>query len=374
MTNFDRLKTRLKSFVLGVEQRFKRWTKPSGKSLVTGTLIDVTRSKRDLIAENALLRQQLIIFKRQTKHTKLTQKDRCLLVLLASRVRGWKEALIIVKPETLLGWHRQGFRLYWKRKSRASDREPRIGQETIDLIKKMATENRLWGAKRIQGELLKLGIRLSKRTVQKYIRQARRKQPPHRSSQTWSTFITNHASEIWACDFLQTYDLFFRTIFVFIIIELGSRRIVHASVTRSPSDMWVAQQLREATPFGEGPTFLIRDNDGKFGAKFEKVAVTSGIDVIRTPFGAPKANAKCERLMGSVRRECLDHILIINERQLGKTIAEYVAYYNHARPHQGIGQRIPDRGESDMQTEHPAYTIKSNAFLGGLHHDYRWVA
>jgi hypothetical protein len=150
MMNFDRLNTRLKSFVLGVEQHFKRWTKPSGNSLITGTLIDVTRSKRELIAENALLRQQLIVFKRQTERPKLTQKDRCLLVLLASRVRGWKEALIVMKPATLLGWHRQGFRLYWKRKSRASDREPRIGQETIDLIKKMATENRLWGAKRIQ--------------------------------------------------------------------------------------------------------------------------------------------------------------------------------------------------------------------------------
>ena len=321
MMSFDRLKTRLRWFVLGVEQHFKRWTKPSGKSLVTGTLIDVSRSRRELIAENALLRQQLIVFKRQIERPQLTQKDRCLLVLLSSSVRGWKEALIVVKPATLLGWHRQGFRLYWKRKSRASDREPRIGQETIDLIKKMATENRLWGARRIQGELLKLGIRLSKRTVQKYMRQARRKQPPHLSSQTWSTFITNHASEIWACDFLQTYDLFFRTIFVFIIIELGSRRIVHAGVTRSPSDTWVAQQLREATPFGEGPRFLIRDNDGKYGVQFEKVAVGSGIKVIRTPFGAPKANAKCERLMGSVRRECLDHILILSERHLGEMIA-----------------------------------------------------
>ena len=218
--NFVHLKARLKRFMLGVEWRFKQWTKPTSDHLLTGTLIDVTRKKRELIAENALLRQQLMIFKRQTKRPKLTQKDRCLLVLLASRVRGWKEALIGVKPETPLGWHRQGFRRYWKRKSRVSDREPRIGQESFDLIKKMATENRLWGAKRIQGELLKLGIRVNKRTVQKYMKQqAHHKQPPDSSSQTWSTFITNHASEIWACDFLQTYDLFFRTVFVFIIIE-----------------------------------------------------------------------------------------------------------------------------------------------------------
>jgi transposase InsO family protein len=374
MIAFVHLKTRLKQFVLGVEQRFKRWTKPSGNSLIPGTLIDVTRSKRELIAENALLRQQLMVFKRQTERPKLTQKDRCLLVLLASRVRGWKESLIVVKPETLLGWHRQGFRLYWKRKSHASDRDSRIGEETIELIKKMATENRLWGAKRIQGELLKLGIRVSKRTVQKYMRQAQRKQPPYLSGQTWSTFMANHASEIWACDFLQTYDLFFRTIFVFIIIELGSRKIVHAGVTRSPSDKWVAQQLREATPFGEGPRFLIRDNDGKYGAQFGQVAAASGIKVIRTPFGAPKANAKCERLIGSVRRECLDHILILSERHLRKTIKAYVGYYNLARPHQGIGQRIPDRGEFELPTGQTARSVKSKAILGGLHHDYRWVA
>jgi hypothetical protein len=146
MTNFVHLKARLKRFMLGVERRFKRWTKPTGDHLVTGTLIDVTRNKRELIAENALLRHQLMVFKRQSERPKLTQKDRCLLVLLASRVGRWKEALIVVKPETLLGWHRQEFRLYWKRKSRTSDREPRIGQESIDLIKKIAIENRLWGA------------------------------------------------------------------------------------------------------------------------------------------------------------------------------------------------------------------------------------
>ena len=152
---------------------------------------------------------------------------------------------------------------------------------------------------------------------------------------------------------------------MFIIIELGSRKIVHAGVPRSPSDVWVAQQLREATPFGEGPRFLIRDNDGKYGAQFEQVAIGSGIKAIRTPFGAPKANAKCERLIGSMRRECLDHILILSEGHLGETVKAYVEYYNRSRPHQGIGQQIPDRGEHDMQTGHVAKSSSLVPFREG---------
>ncbi len=146
------------------------------------------------------------------------------------------------------------------------------------------------------------------------MRQARRGLPPERKSQTWATFLSNHADEIWACDFVQTYDLFFRTIYAFFMVELGSRRVMPKCITRSPSDAWVTQQLREATPFGEGPRFLICDNDGKFGDQFERVAEGSGIDVIHTPVEAPKANAICERFIGSVRRELLDHILILSER------------------------------------------------------------
>jgi putative transposase len=150
----------------------------------------------------------------------------------------------------------------------------------------MAQDNRRWGAKRIVGELAKLGIRVSKPTVQKYIQQVREAEP---SNQNWATFLRNHASQIWACDFLQTYDIFFCTVFVFVIIELGSRRVVHFGVTRNPTDQWVAQQLREATPFGEGPRFLIRDNDRKYGPSFKQAA--KGIKVLKTPYKAPKANA-----------------------------------------------------------------------------------
>ena len=151
--------------------------------------------------------------------------------------------------------------------------------------------------------------------------------------------MKNHAHEIWACDFLQTYDLWFRTLFIFFVIELGSRRVVHAAVTYSPTDAWVAQQLREATPFGTHPRFLIRDNDRKYGTEFSRAA--SSIEVLRTPFRAPKANAVCERLLGSVRRECLDHMLIFNERQLRRFLKEYVRYFNRAHPHQGLAGKIP---------------------------------
>jgi hypothetical protein len=256
-----------------VEVQLTQWTKPAPDRQITGVVTDLFRSKKDLIAENAFLCQQLIVLKRQHPgRPPLTQQDRRILVVLANKVQGWKEALHIVQPDTLIKWHKQGFRLFWRGKSQGQIRRTRITPETIALIKEMAIENRLWGSPRIRDELRKLGIKVSKRTVQKYMRQARRRLPPERKSQTWATFLANHADAIWVCDFVQTYDLFFRTIFVFFMVELGSRRVVHFGVTRSPSDAWVTQQLREATPFGEGPRFLICDNDGKFGAQFERVA------------------------------------------------------------------------------------------------------
>ena len=189
------------------------WIKPAPDRQITGIAADLLRSKQELIAENAFLRQQVIVLKRQSPgRPAITQQDRRVLVVLASKVRGWKDALHIVKPDTLLKWHRQGFRLFWKRKSQGQSRKTRLSPETIALISKMAIENRLWGAPRIRDELLKLGIKVGKRTGQKYIRQARRGLPPERKSQTWTTFLANHADEIWACDFVQTYDLFFRTI------------------------------------------------------------------------------------------------------------------------------------------------------------------
>ena len=196
-----------------VESKVKEWTKPAPDRQITGVTTDLFRSKPELIAENAFLRQQLIVLKRQnTGRPSITQHDRRVPVVLASKLRGWKDALHIVKPDTVIKWHRQGFRLFWRRKSQGKTRPPRISPEAIALIKEMAIENRLWGSPRIRDELLKLGFKVSKRTVQKYMRQARRGLPPERKSQTWATFLANHADEIWACDFVQTYDLFFHNL------------------------------------------------------------------------------------------------------------------------------------------------------------------
>ena len=327
--------------------------------------------KSALLAENALLRQQLVILRRQIKRPVYRKRDRLLLVLLARIVRTWKQALFLVQPETLLRWHRELFRMFWKRKSKAHSRKPRLSHETITLIKEMAANNRLWGAERIRGELLKLDIRVSKRTIQKYIRPVR---TPQTGGQNWRTFLRNHAKDVWACDFLQVTDLFFRPLFAFFIIELQSRKVIHVNVTRSPHDPWVAQQLREATPYGQRPKYLLRDNDSKFGQSFARVAATSGIKVLRTPYQTPRANAVCERFLGSVRRECLDHFFIFHEKQLYRLLKAYVVYFNHARPHQGMQQQIPVPSMPSALEHDASDKVLSVPVLGGLHHDYQRAA
>jgi putative transposase len=354
-----------------LQKRFLCWVKPPTTSIVLGTLTDLLRGKSELIAENALLRQQLTILHRQIKRPVYKKTDRLLLVLLARMVRTWKQALYLLQPETLLRWHRELFRVVWKRKSKASSSKPKLTPETISLIKEMAANNRMWGAERIRGELLKLDIRVSKRTIQKYMKQIR---PTRTHGQSWKTFLRNHAAEIWACDFLSVTDLFFRPLFAFFIIELKSRKIIHVNVTRSPTDPWVAQQLREATPYGQTPTYLIRDTDRKFGQHFARVAATSGIKVLRTPYRTPRANAVCERFLGSVRRECLDHFLILREQQLHRLLKTYVRYYNQARPHQGIGQRIPDPPVLSALLPNQPNRVISIPVLGGLHHTYQRAA
>lgn len=354
-----------------LSSRLTLWTKPLISSLLLGSLADLGRSKSQLIAENALLRQQLIILSRQVKRPACTRIDRTLLVFLARLVRTWQQALFIVQPDTLLRWHRELFRLVWKRRSQAASHRPKLAAETIALIREMAVNNRLWGAERIRGELLKLDIHVCKRTIQKYMRRVRTSQP---RGQRWATFLHNHAVDIWACDFLQVTNLFFRPLFAFFIIELKSRRVIHVGVTRSPTDPWVTQQLREATPYGQTPRFLICDNDNKFGSCFARVATTSMIEILSTPYHAPRANAICERFLRSVRQECLDHLLILREKQLQRVLNGYVAYFNRARPHQGIRQQLPEPPAGPLPPYHDSSTIISCSVLGGLHHDYRRVA
>jgi putative transposase len=215
------------------------------------------------------------------------------------------------------------------------------------------------------------GVQLSKRTIQKYMRGVRTPQP---RGQRWSTFLRNHAAQIWTCDFLQVTDLFFRPLFAFFVIELQSRKVIHVGLTRSPTDAWVAQHLREATPFGHAPKYLICDNDSKFGSCFARVAATSAIEILKTPYHAPRANAICERFMRSVRQECLDYLLILHERQLQRMLKAYVMYFNLARPHQGIQQQLPDSSGSSRATAQAGTKVVAIPILAGLHHDYRTVA
>src|SRR2546421_8284474 len=235
----------------------------------------------------------------------------------------------------------------------------------------MAAQNRHWGAERIRGELLKLDIHVCKRTIQKCMKHVRVPQP---RGQKWSTFLHNHAADIWACDFLQVNDLFFRPLFAFFIIELKTRRVIHVGVTGSPTDPWVAQQLREATPYGQAPRYLLCDNDRKFGSCFARVATTSAIEILHTPYHAPRANAICERFLRSVRQECLDHLLIVREKQLQRVLNAYMMYFNQARPHQGIAPQIPQQRRSVPSAQNAGNKVIALPVMGGLHHDYRWAA
>lgn len=354
-----------------LQKRIKLWTKPATSTLIIGILSDLARNRTDLVVENALLRQQLIVLKRQVKRPQLTNSDRFCLVFLTRFTVFWKQALHIVQPDTLLRWHRELFRFYWKRKSQG---KPKISAETIDLIRKMAVENCLWGAERIRGELLKLGIEVSKRTIQKYTPKA---SPSHVGShivpmplrETWATFLKNQAGEIWACDFAAAYDWLFRQWYIFVVMELKTRRIVHMGVTKYPTDEWTVQQLREATPWGRGPKYLIRDRDSKYATHFSAMAIGSGIQELKTPYRTPQANGICERFMGSLRRECLDQILFHDGRHVQRVVKEYTAYFNQERPHQGISQCIP--AQYTLPKSKPASgRITSKTILGGLHHSY----
>jgi transposase InsO family protein len=332
-----------------------------------------------LIAEILFLRKQLVFYQEhRIPPRKLTAAARFSLVLW-SRLFDWRNALMIVQPETLIGWHRQGFRLWWRWKSRLG--RPRIPKDLRRLIVRMVQENPTWGEERVAAELsVKLGFLVSPRTVRAYWpHDADPKGRRKTSSQHWRCFVRNHAQAMVAADFLVAITAGFRVLYVLVVMEIGSRRILHCNVTAHPTASWTLQQFREAVPGEHSYRFLIHDRDSIFSTEVDKELQAFGLKVLRTPVQAPKANAYCERLMGTIRRECLDYVIPLSEKHLRTILREWVAHYNQGRPHSSLGPGIPDLGGKPFarpklrRHELPAACrLRSKDVLGGLHHEY-WL-
>ena len=328
-----------------------------------------------LIAENLFLRKQLALFReRNVRPRRWTNRTRAVMLFLA-KFFDWHDALVIVKPETFVKWHRTGFRMFWRWKSRKLGR-PRLPTSVRDLVREMARDNPTWGEERIANELsLKLGIRLSPRTVRKYLTKER---PDGGSSdQRWATFVRNHANAIVACDFLAAVSATFRITYIFVAMEIGSRRILHCNVTEHPTAEWTTQQFREVLAEPHPYRFVIHDRDAIFSTALDGELKNFGVRVLKTPVRAPKANAYCERLVGTIRRECLDYLIPFNERHLKVIVKEFVHYYNRGRPHSALGPGIPEPiqasvPDSGHRHKLPAgHRVRSTSVLGGLHHEYR---
>ena len=267
------------------------------------------RSQRELALENLALRQQLAVLKCTTKRPKLTNADRVFWVALSRLWTGWQHALILVKPETVIRWHRKGFKLYWTWKSRNRGGRPPIDAELRTLIRRMAGENPTWGAPRIHGELLKLGFEVCEATVSRYM--PRRRKPP---SQSWRTFLRNHAEDLVSIDFFVVPTATFRILYVFLALEHERRRIVHFNVTAGPSARWTAQQLVNAFPYDSAPKYVIRDRDKIYGAAFVRRVHAMGIEQVLTAPRSPWQNPYCEHVIGTLRRDCVDHVIVLGEQ------------------------------------------------------------
>lgn len=324
------------------------------------------KAKRQLILENIMLRQQLNIYKRKDKRPKLENIDRIILVWISKFFSKWRAALVVAKASTLIGWQKKGFKLYWKWKSRRVGR-PNIDWELIKLIRRMQKENPLWSAQRIQGELAKLGFSVCDNTVAKYMR--KQKTDPEKT-QRWLTFLRNHAKYTVGIDFLVVRTIFFKVIYVFIAISHDRCKILHFGISSKPHSQWVIQQLRETFAFDETTKYVIRDNDKIFSEDFKKAIKRFGLKDKPTAFRSPWQNPFCERVVGTFRRDCLDHMIILNEKHLHDILHEYIfEYYNVSRTHMSL--------EKDSPIHRPAQTegkIVSKPILGGLHHVYSRVA
>jgi len=318
---------------------------------------------RQLALENLVLRQQLAVYKRTAPRPRLRTMDRLLWIGLARVWAGWRQALVIVSPDTVLRWQRRRFREHW---TRLSDR-PRLGRppisaETADLIRKMAATNPLWGAPRIHGELLKLGIDVAERTVSRLLPRPRRS-----PSQTWRTFLANHVRDLVSLDFFTVPTARLRVLFVLVVLAHHRRRFVHFNVTEHPTAHWTAQQIVDAFPDDSAPSYLLRDRDQVYGEQFRHRVKGMRIEEVLTAPHSPWQNPFAERLIGSIRPECLNHVLVLGERHLRRTLTRYFAYYHRARTHLSLDKDAPD----GRPIEPPELgTVLPIPEVGGLHHRY----
>jgi transposase InsO family protein len=328
-------------------------------AVMFGLLRAALRDRRDLVAENVLLRHQLAVLTRPARRRpRLRRRDKLVWMLARRLCPDWRRRLHFVRPATVVAWHRRGWRLFWWWRSRCPLGRPRLSAEVRELIATMSRDNPLWGAERIRGELLKLGIAVSKRSIRRY----RWRRPPGSSGQSWRTFLANHRPRIWAADLFTVQTLTFRTLYVLLFVAHGRRELMHVNVMSSPTAAWIWRQLVPATPWGRAPRFLIRDRDRVYGSDSPARTAGLGIRCIRTPVRAPRANAVAERLVGTLRRECCDHLIVLSEQHLRAVLTEFAAYYNAERPHQTLA----------LDTPHPASrprhgTVRARPVLGGLH-------
>jgi putative transposase len=317
---------------------------------------------RDSALENLARRQQLAVFKRKCPRPRLGRPDRFFWVWLSKSWKDWRRALVIVRPETVVAWHRQGFRLFWSRISRRRSGRPEASPMIRALILKMAAANPLWGAPRIHGELLKLGMEVSERTVSR--RMPKPRKPP---SQTWKAFWNNHVQGLASVDFFTVPTVSFRVFFVFVVRAHHRRRVVHFNVTEHPTAAWTAQQILEAFPEETAPRYLIRDRDQIYGDCFRNRLRDLGTTEVLTAPQSPGQNPFAERLVGSIRRECLDHVMVLGERHLRRILKSYFDSYLGSRTHLSLAKdaptpRVVPGPEAGRIVEIPQ--------VGGLHHRY----
>jgi putative transposase len=328
--------------------------------------------ERDI--EILVLRHQLQVLRRQVKRPQLSRFDRLLLAAASQRMQKSLWSAFIVKPETLLRWHRELVRRKWTFRRRQGAGRPGLERETTELMLHLARENPRWGYQRIRGELLKLDVRVSATTIRTVLLRHGLDPAPRRAGPTWREFLHSQASGILAADFFTVETVLLKTLYVLFFIELATRRVVIAGATRSPDSAWVTQHARNLAMEGrlEAVCFVLHDRDAKFSRPFDTVLQTEGASVIRTPIRAPKANAFAERFVRTVRSECLDHVLIWGRRHLELVLRTYVRHYIEERPHRGLALATPAGQEVARATR--GKMLSRRDVLGGLIHEYAWAA